>query len=183
MLLFTLPGTLTMYYGEEIGMVDLTIPVDEIKDPAERNQPGLGLGRDPERTPMLWDSSPMAGFTEGWPWLPIDSESKSRNVDVQKQDQGSIYNLYRKLIELRRKHPVLIRGKIGDVRADNNVLRFERSDDEERLLVLLNMGNDPVAVEELLGSILLSTNHELAGTRFKSSLDGSEGSIVALDHG
>ena len=181
MLLFTLPGTLTIYYGEEIGMVDLAIPADAIKDPAEKNQPGLGLGRDPERTPMLWDSSPTAGFTDGQPWLPIDPEKKNRNVDAQKRDQRSIYNLYRELIALRRDHPVLVHGRIEGVRAENNVLLFKRFDNKERILVLLNMGNAPAQMDQAPGTILLSTNHDLAGTRFKSYLNSSEGSIVALD--
>jgi alpha-glucosidase len=58
MLLLTLRGTPTLYQGDEIGMVDVAIPPDAVQDPAERNVPGLGLGRDPERTPMHWDDSP-----------------------------------------------------------------------------------------------------------------------------
>jgi alpha-glucosidase len=65
MLLMTLPGTLTMYYGEEIGMTNVAIFPDEVQDPAKKNESGLGLGRDPERTPMPWDDSASAGFTTG----------------------------------------------------------------------------------------------------------------------
>ena len=60
MLLLTLPGTLTMYYGEELGMCNVPIAPDQVQDPFEKNEPGLGLGRDPERTPMPWDGSPTA---------------------------------------------------------------------------------------------------------------------------
>jgi alpha-glucosidase len=56
MLLLTLRGTPTLYYGDEIGMVDVPIAADRVKDPFEKNVPGMGLGRDPCRTPMQWDS-------------------------------------------------------------------------------------------------------------------------------
>ncbi len=62
MLLLTLRGTPTLYYGDEIGMHDGHIPPEHVYDPVEKNMPGLGLGRDPERTPMQWDSSQNAGF-------------------------------------------------------------------------------------------------------------------------
>ena len=65
MLLLTLRGTPTLYYGDELGMTDVPIPPDEVQDPFEKNEPRHGLGRDPQRTPMQWDSSPNAGFTTG----------------------------------------------------------------------------------------------------------------------
>src|SRR5579863_3395431 len=71
MLLLTLPGTVTLYNGEEIGMRNVPIPPEEVQDPAEKNEPGIGQGRDPERTPMCWDESQGAGFTTGVPWLPL----------------------------------------------------------------------------------------------------------------
>src|SRR5262245_34154249 len=71
MLLLTLRGTPTMYYGDEIGMRDVPISVRQVRDPFEKNVPGLGLGRDPERTPMQWNDSEHAGFTSGTSWLPI----------------------------------------------------------------------------------------------------------------
>ena len=57
MLLLTLRGTPTMYYGDEIGMTNVPIPPDRVQDPFEKNVPGMGLGRDPQRTPMQWDAS------------------------------------------------------------------------------------------------------------------------------
>src|SRR5260370_1379148 len=90
MLLFTLPGTLTMYYGEEIGMTNVAIPPDEVQDPAEKNEPGLGRGRDPERTPMPWDGSASAGFTTGRPWLRLGTDREEVNVAALEQDGASI---------------------------------------------------------------------------------------------
>ena len=73
MLLLTLRGTPTIYQGEEIGMTDVPIPPERVQDPWERNVPGLGLGRDPVRTPMQWDAGPNAGFARAGaePWLPL----------------------------------------------------------------------------------------------------------------
>src|ERR1700733_15281645 len=100
MLLFTLPGTLTIYYGEEIGMTNVPIAPGQVQDPAEKNEPGIGQGRDPERTPMCWDQSPHAGFTTGAPWLPLGEDSSSVNVAVEQHDTGSMLSLYKNLIAL-----------------------------------------------------------------------------------
>ena len=71
MLLLTLRGTPTMYYGDEIGMQDGIVPPDLVQDPFEKRVPGIGVGRDPARTPMQWDASANASFTCGTPWLPV----------------------------------------------------------------------------------------------------------------
>ena len=85
-LLLTLRGTPTLYYGDEIGMTDVPIPPDRVQDPFERNVPGLGLGRDPERTPMQWSAAPNAGFTAGTPWLPVAADYRETNVETQRRD-------------------------------------------------------------------------------------------------
>ena len=83
MLLFTLRGTPTIYYGDELGLEDVPIPPELVQDRWELNEPGLGLGRDPARTPMPWDSSHHAGFTTGVPWLPLNPDFATRNVAAQ----------------------------------------------------------------------------------------------------
>jgi alpha-glucosidase len=85
MLLLTLWGTPIMYYGDEIGMQDVPIPSERMQDPWEQRVPGLGLGRDPQRTPMQWDETPNAGFTneDVQPWLPLADDYKAVNVAVQ----------------------------------------------------------------------------------------------------
>src|SRR5262249_5391482 len=107
MLLLTLRGTPTIYYGEELGMLDVPVPVDQIQDPAEKNEPGLGLGRDPERTPMPWDRTHFGGFSEVTPWLPLGENNILHNVTDQHASSASILSLYRRLIDLRRKTPAL----------------------------------------------------------------------------
>ncbi len=83
MLLLTLRGTPVLYYGDEIGMADANIPPQSVQDPWEKNVPGLGLGRDPERSPMPWDATAHGGFSTGLPWLPLGEEWDRVNVAAQ----------------------------------------------------------------------------------------------------
>jgi alpha-glucosidase len=137
-LLLTLRGTPTLYYGDEIGMTDGHIAPDEIRDPVELRQPGMGQGRDPERTPMQWDNSlPNAGFTSGRPWLPVGT---TPNVRDQDRDASSTLSLYRRLLALRRSNPALVEGTIENVVAHGDVLTYERRCRNQRLFMALNMG-------------------------------------------
>src|SRR5918994_1015648 len=74
MLLLTLRGTPTLYQGDELGIGKVDIPPHQVRDPKELREPGIGLGRDPSRTPMAWDGSLNAGFTTGEPWLPLHGD-------------------------------------------------------------------------------------------------------------
>jgi alpha-glucosidase len=182
MLLLTLPGTLTMYYGEEIGMTNVPIPPDEVQDPAEKTQPGIGMGRDPERTPMPWDGSLLAGFTSGKPWLPLGADHTLVNVTAQKQDESSLLHLHRRLVAFRRNHPVLVSGDMLSVAADKDLLRYERGGDDERLLVLLNLGNDSVQAETEAGKVIAAIRTDREGEQVDAwvELRGSEGLIIEL---
>ena len=157
MLLLTLPGTLTLYYGEELGMTNVPIPPELVQDPAEKNEPGLGQGRDPERTPMLWDSSPSAGFTTGSPWLPVGDDYADQNVETLEREPASILNLYRRLIQLRRAHAALVGGKLQLVRVEEHLLCFERAGESERLQIFLNLGFDPMRIAIGNATVVLST--------------------------
>src|ERR1700730_3632111 len=98
MLLLSLRGTPTLYYGDEIGMTNVPIPPDVVQDPWEKNEPGLGLGRDPQRTPMQWDKSADAGFTDHAPWLPAGVDYRLCHVVCGKGEISSTLSLYRRLI-------------------------------------------------------------------------------------
>jgi alpha-glucosidase len=163
MLLLTLRGTPTIYYGEEIGMQNVPIPRARVQDPAEKNQHGIGMGRDPERTPMPWDSSLFAGFTTGKPWLPIGADHGTANVAALSQSPESTFNLYRRLIELRRENDALTSGQIDAVRSHGNVLMYERRLAGETLTIVLNLGGTETS--ELLprGLVLLSTYLDRGG--------------------
>ena len=184
MLLLTLPGTLTMYYGEELGMANVPIAPERVQDPAEKNEPGLGQGRDPERTPMPWNDSRCAGFTTGLPWLPLGDDYTTLNVRALELDQSSILHLYRRLIDLRRTRPTLVSGKLRSVTVQSDVLRFQRVGDQDRLVVLLNFGHSPVEIEMEQGTVILSTNldRERHPQGIKTlDLNAAEGVIIELD--
>jgi alpha-glucosidase len=183
MLLLTLPGTLIMYYGEEIGMTNAAISPEDVKDPAEKNQPGIGMGRDPERTPMQWDNSPGAGFTVATPWLPLASDFDKNNVAALLADRTSLLHLYRRLIALRRTHPTLVSGGLSRLSTESSLLRYERVGSEKKLLILLNLGFDPVETRLQSGTILLSTGFDCDGQEIQNvvTVRGAEGLIILLD--
>lgn len=182
MLLLTLRGTPTIYYGEEIGMTNVLIPAEEVQDPAEKNEPGLGLGRDPERTPMPWDSSPNAGFTSGKPWLPLGPDHVNMNVAALCESPGSILNLYRRLIELRQGRPELTCGAISGIGVEGSVLRYERCQENERLAILLNLGHEEAQASALPGRLLVSTylDREAQNIDTNMALRPDEGIIIQV---
>jgi alpha-glucosidase len=157
MLLMTLRGTPTAYYGDELGLQQVPIPPDRVQDPWEKNEPGLGLGRDPCRTPMPWDPTANAGFTAGEPWLPLNADWPSRNVEAMDAEPGSILQLYRRLIALRRQRPALQLGDYAPVSAADDVLVYQRRLGEERLTIALNLSHEPRRVAVPAGQVLLST--------------------------
>jgi alpha-glucosidase len=184
MLLLTLRGTPTIYYGDELGLENVSIPPDRVQDPWEKNEPGLGRGRDPARTPMQWDGSANAGFTTSIPWLPVGPGYETRNVVALTADPKSILNLYRRLITLRRQHPALSVGRYILVRAEKNVFAFERSDSETRLLIVLNFAQEHRLVKLPTGHalVLLSTclDREDEHVHAELKLRAEEGTILKL---
>ena len=139
-LLLTLGGSPTIYYGDELGLADVPIPPNRVQDPAELRNPGLGVGRDPVRTPMPWDASPNAGFTTGEPWLPLNADWRERNVEAQWRTDQSMALTYRVLLGLRRLHPALREGELILLPPQGDVLAYERRTDGERMIVTLNLG-------------------------------------------
>ncbi|WP_343525087.1 alpha-amylase family glycosyl hydrolase [Sphingomonas sp.] len=146
MLLLTLRGTPTLYYGDELGLRNGVIPPDRVRDPRELREPGLGLGRDPVRTPMPWDESAHAGFTTGEPWLPLAAGWPQENVAVQMACPTSMLTLHRALLALRRATPALAVGSIRLIGAEGDVLAYEREADGERYVIALNLGPHPARV-------------------------------------
>jgi alpha-glucosidase len=187
-LLLTLRGTPTMYYGDELGMLNGDIPPDRVQDPVERNLPGLGLGRDPCRTPMQWDASNNAGFTTGTPWLPIDDDYPIVNVESQSADPASILTLYRQLITLRRASPALAHGDYEPVAMTGDLLAYIRKLGAQRFLIALNLGNDPHAVSftagvSRRGQIAISTHLDREGEIIHGDLNlrANEAVVLALE--
>ena len=152
-LLLTLRGTPTPYYGDEIGLTDVAIPADRVQDPRELREPGLGLGRDPVRTPMPWNASAHAGFSTAEPWLPLNADWATRNVAAH----NAMLTLHHDLLALRRKHAALVIGEFRLIEAEGDVLAYERTHGDERIVVALNMGATEQTVPLPPGETLLTT--------------------------
>jgi len=164
MLLLTLRGTPTIYQGEEIGMTDVAISPEQVVDPWEKNVPGLGLGRDPVRTPLPWDASPKGGFTSGEPWLPLGPEHDRVNVASEARDPQSMLSLYRALLALRRREEALVTGQWEPVAAGEQVLLYERRRGSRAVGVALNM-TAKASEASIAGpaTVLLSTHLDRTG--------------------
>ena len=187
MLLLTLRGTPTLYYGDEIGMADVPIPFEEQQDPFGLRAPGFG--RDPCRTPMQWTPDPNAGFSApDTPrlWLPLAADYQQVNVERQLAEPASILNLYRRLLAYRKATPALRRGSyqaIDGVPEDCCV--YLRQADGQRILVALNFSAEErrVTLPGMgQGKVVISTHLDRAETvnLAQLALRGDEGVIVEL---
>lgn len=173
MLLLTLWGTPTWYYGDELGMQDVPIPPEKEQDPHGLRVPGQGLGRDPERTPMQWDASPNAGFAPAGvePWLPVADDYRTVNVAAQEGDPRSHLNTVRALLRLRRSLPALHdAGAFAFVDGlPDEILAYTRERDGARLLVVLNFGAAghtlDLGAQGRQAEILLATGMDRAGSQ------------------
>jgi alpha-glucosidase len=170
MLLLTLRGTPTIYQGDEIGMSDVRIPPDRVQDPWEKNVPGLGLGRDPARTPMQWDASENAGFSTTDPWLPMSGDFAEVNVAAQTSRPDSILSLYRALLALRRAEPALNVGDYALIFATEQALAYERRFGSRRLLIVLNLTGAFAQVELARSRVLLATGLRRPGEEIFGSI-------------
>lgn len=175
MLLLTLRGTPTLYQGDEIGIRQVVIPPDRVRDPQDLRQPGIGIGRDRSRTPMAWDASHNAGFSGGEPWLPLHADWPTRNVAAQADDPGSMLTLYRRLLHLRRAHAVLTTGSLTLIDAPDGVLAYTRDHAGKRIHILLNLTPDDLPCD-WAGTPLLSTR---GGEPVPDLLRADEGLFIA----
>jgi len=183
-LLLTLRGTPTLYYGDELGMADVGVPVDAQRDPQ-----GLrgGKSRDPERTPMRWDGSPLAGFSAAQPWLPIGPDVASVNVAAERDDPDSMLSLHRRLLEMRRTEPALNIGEWHDLGHTPASLAYLRSDGSRRFLIVANLTAAPTSVTQhaqgLSGTVVLSTVRREPNERYAGADDlaADEAIVVELD--
>jgi alpha-glucosidase len=176
-LLLTLRGTPFIYYGEELGMAEASIPYDRIVDPEGRHLWPHHSGRDGCRTPMQWDSTRGAGFSTHEPWLPVSEGSVNVNVARQLEDEGSMLCFYRRLLRLRRSTPAL---QLGDLRwlvpddtgrwpaGAEDLLGYWRERDGARALVLLNLGEQPAS----LGGVELPADGQVVFGSHRERLEG-----------
>jgi len=186
MLLFTLRGTPTLYYGDELGLTDTPIPPERIQDPWELRVPGFGFGRDPVRTPMPWENAPHGGFTNAnvEPWLPLNPDHAEKNVETQRGDSKSLLRLTRDLIALRKRTPALAVGDYGIIESRGDVLVFERLWDGRRVTIFLNFAATTAYTSLLSGLVLLSTTGTRAGEPVSNllCLRPREGLVLETPH-
>jgi alpha-glucosidase len=167
MLLLTLWGTPTLYYGDELGMENIQVAPEDQQDPYGRRVPGEG--RDGERSPMQWEGGENAGFCPPGvkPWLPLASNAGERNVLRQALDEGSTLSFYKRLIALRRALPAL--HLPGDFRfldgLPESVLAYRRQVEGQNLLVAINFGEEALLLNLGTGTAerLLSTERTAEG--------------------
>ena len=184
MLLLTLRGAPTLYYGDELGMLDVPVPPDRVKDPWEGNVPGQG--RDQARTPMPWTPEPHGGFSrpDVEPWLPLGMPGGGIDVETQERDPRSALALTRALVGLRRMSAAMRDGSYArHDGAPPGSFAFCRETAGEQLFVALNFGPDRISIElPASGRVTLSTTMDRDGRVSGSiALAPFEGAIVALE--
>ena len=166
MLLLTARGTPILYYGDELGMSDVEIAPERIRDGYARLEGGPS--RDPNRTPLPWNASPLAGFSPSGgaePWLPLAPDWTERNVERELADPDSMLSLYRRLLALRRTRTALRAGTMTIwACAAADCLAYERAAGPERLVVVLNFSNEQYEITAHgPARILLSTALDRSG--------------------
>jgi alpha-glucosidase len=173
MLLLTLRGTPTIYYGDELGLPDADVPAARVVDVA---------GRDPERAPMPWTrGGPHAGFSTAEPWLPMVEDAGAWSVEAQGDDPSSMLSLHRALLALRRGTTALHAGAWEAVAAPAGIVAFDRTDGDTRVRVVLNLTGEPVTVPvEGSWTVLLGTwpGREGASVTGDVPLEGDEGLVL-----
>lgn len=160
-LLHGMQGTPYIYQGEELGMTNVKYELEEYRDIElfgmykERRAQGYtheelmesiyAKTRDNARTPMQWDTTEQAGFTTGKPWMKVNPNYTEINAAEQVDRENSIFNYYRKLIQLRKELPVLTDGKFTMLDMDHNqIFAYLRDNGEDKLLVVCNFYGNTV---------------------------------------
>jgi alpha-glucosidase len=190
-MLLTLRGTPFMYYGEEIGMRDIPISRSEILDPVGKHYWPFFKGRDGCRAPMQWDNSLYSGFSQAKPWLKVHTDHDWRNVDAQRSDADSLFNFYRRLIQLRKDYPALRDGMFLPLNDEpRRLLAYLRKTDGQTILVALNFSRFPVKL--VLGrtlakgqmKLLLSNKSEKINSPAAGLLQlaGQEACVILLEN-
>jgi alpha-glucosidase len=145
-LLFSLKGTALLYQGEELGLPQIDLRRDQLKDPVGDLYYPLHKGRDGCRTPMPWDANgPNLGFSSGTPWLPVGEAHRPLAVSEQQTQTDSSLNWTRRFLALRKNTPALRWGDIEFLDAPSPVLAFVRQHEKERVLCVFNMSSEAVS--------------------------------------
>lgn len=155
-----LQGTPYIYQGEELGMTNVRFPtIDDYKDIETLNMYNEKIsedkenlsqimnsiyvkGRDNARTPMQWTSGPNAGFTSGTPWIKVNPNYQEINAEQQLVDDHSIFQYYKKLIQLRKQHEIVVYGTYDLILPEHSeIYAFTRTLGDEKLIIILNFSD------------------------------------------
>ncbi len=155
LLLMTLRGSVSLYQGEELGLQQPELTLEELVDPYDIMMYPNHVGRDGCRTPMVWQSqSKHGGFSASQPWLPVRDFHQAMAVDAQSAPDSTL-NLTRALIHWRKHQPALMHGDIQVQERDDELLVFTRSTDQQTLWVALNMGLQTVSLSPPAGATMV----------------------------
>ncbi|MGL4368289.1 MAG: alpha-amylase family glycosyl hydrolase, partial [Spirochaetota bacterium] len=171
-MLLTSKGTPFIYAGEEIGMKDGVITKDQLCDPVGIKYWPFNKGRDPERTPMLWDSSENAGFSESAPWLPVNDDYRTRCVAAQEKDPSSVFSWYQSLLAVRAAKNSLRAGQWNEiVTGEKDVFAYRRTYKKEEISVYLNFSNSQHSIPcGNKGAKTLLSTHRKKGATIKGDI-------------
>lgn len=179
-MLHGMQGTPYIYQGEELGMTNVRFPdiadyrdIESLNMYKERMAAGYkeedvmesiyAKGRDNARTPMQWDASKNAGFTEGTPWIGVNPNYTEINAEAEKKDPDSVFHYYQKLIRLRKEYPVFLDGKFELLLPeDGQIFAYTRTDEDAALLVCVNFTGEDASwsmPEEFRGARTLIHNY------------------------
>ncbi len=183
LLLLCLRGTPVLYQGDEIGLGDVPVDQDRLRDPLGVRYWPHYKGRDPMRTPMPWRHAPGGGFTADGvvPWLPL-GDTAADNVADQQADPGSVLHLVRDLIALRRRTPDLRAGAYTPLDAPEGVWAWRRGRGH---LVAVNLAGETARLDGVTGRVLVATDRSRDGEQVDGPLvlGPWEGVVVAVAEG
>ena len=167
-----------LYQGDEIGMGNVTVTRDDLRDPLGVRFFPFYEGRDAGRTPMQWCEGPGGGFTEApRPWLPL-GDLGAANVAGGSDDPGSILTLCRDVIAYRRRHPEFALADYRSLPAPEGVWAFGRGDGH---VVVLNLSSDTVELHGLSGTVVLCTDRTRDGEGVGPGLELEPSQGLILD--
>lgn len=174
-LMLTMRGTTFVYQGQEIGMTNAPLTFDQMKDPVVKmiydmirgyhapkwlaRKIAIGVGRDYARTPMQWNGDDdNAGFSGGEPWLPVNPNYVDISVEQQDNDDTSVLNFYRQMIEIRKSNLVLLDGTIKFNEDKKYILSYVRKYGDRRILIVANLSDRNVRpLTKLSGRIIVNS--------------------------
>jgi len=141
-LLCTLRGTVLIYQGEELGLTEVDLRRDQLRDPVGDLYYPIAKGRDGCRTPMPWDASALnLGFSIGVPWLPLGPTHRALSVSEQESNRESTLSYARRLFAARQQNVALRLGEIEIIESSHPILAFVREFGRERVLCVFNMSD------------------------------------------